>query len=78
MIFEGKTTAVRPNRTVTLPPLPIGHIIKNIKLPKTTQEHYALHYDKVSANGASSDPKASKFQSGHRVVKNGFKHLILL
>ena len=26
-------------------------------------------YDKVLANTASSEPKASKFQSGHRVVK---------
>ena len=25
--------------------------------------------DKVSANGATSVPKTSKFQSGHRVVK---------
>ena len=25
-------------------------------------------YDKVSANGANSEPKPSKFQSGHRVV----------
>ena len=26
-------------------------------------------YDKVSANGVSSDPKNYKFQSGHRVIK---------
>ena len=31
-----------------------------------TQKEYA--YDKVSANTASSVPKTSKFQSGHRVV----------
>ena len=28
-----------------------------------------IGYDKVSANAASSEPKTSKFQSGHRVVR---------
>ena len=32
---------------------------------------------KVSHNTASSKTKTSKFQSGHRVVKKGSKHLIL-
>ena len=31
---------------------------------------------KVSANGASSDPKPSKIQSGHRVVKLAHSYLI--
>ena len=29
-------------------------------------------YDKVSANGVSSDPKNYKFQSGHRMIKKRF------
>ena len=35
----------------------------------------AFVYDKVSDNTASSEPKPSKFQSGHKVVKKGSKHL---
>ena len=31
--------------------------------------HVSIIYDKVSANTASSEPKTSEFQSGHRVVK---------
>ena len=33
-------------------------------------KHLGRHsYDMVSGNGAISEPKTSKFQSGHRVVK---------
>ena len=35
-------------------------------------------YDKVSANTASSVPKTSKFQSGHRVVKKFLNYIVYI
>ena len=48
--------------------VPESRISTNVLLMQTSLGTIA--YDKDSANGASSGPKTSKFQSGHRVVKH--------
>ena len=37
----------------------------------------SIDYDKVSANSATSVPRTSEFQDGHRVLKKGSKRLVM-
>ena len=50
--------------------------VSRINFKKSELFLILVSQDKVSADGASSDPKTSEFQSCHRVVKKGFKRLI--
>ena len=38
---------------------------------------YEMPHDKVSANSATSVPRTSEFQDGHRVLKKGSKRLVM-
>ena len=68
--FWGSVPGLSVNKPTHFPRTSHAFSLKNIQLQAASKGvSQEATYDKVSANTASWFPKASEFQSGHRVVK---------